>query len=97
MSMRYIIRRKRPEKIDDLAGLVTNLGSLLGPSGEGFERVIENRFSSNSVANYMFVTRKANNEWIWVCYNIELVAENEEELLSLMSQFGVPKPVHLSG
>ena len=95
MSMRYIIRRTKPDDLTDIRRDISNLDTQLNRPGENYRRFIEVNFTPMRSAVYQFSTRKVNNAWSWVCPCIELVAENEEGMFSLTEKFKVAKPSHL--
>ncbi len=97
MSMRYLVRRPRPEDYSDLKKRVTNLDEQLGAPAEHLRRTISLSFSALRSAHYSFMTRKTGDSWIWICTGIEFDAENEEGLFALSDAYQIPRPAHLVG
>jgi hypothetical protein len=95
MAMRYIIRRKNSNDLTDIRGEVSNLDSQLNKAGDGLKRAVEVSFNPLRSAIYQFSAKKIGSNWEWVCPCIELVAENEEGLFTLLEKFNVEKPSHL--
>lgn len=95
MAMRYIIRRKNSNDLSDIRREISNLDSQLNKAGDGLKRAVEVSFSPLRSAVYQFSATKVGTNWEWVCPCIELVAENEEGLFTLLEKFNVEKPSHL--
>jgi hypothetical protein len=95
MAMRYIIRRTHTEDLTDIRREVPNLDSQLEKPGDGLRRFVEVSYSPVRSAIYQFSTKKNGTSWTWVCPCIEVVAENEEGLFTLVEKFNVQKPSHL--
>ncbi|NQW45668.1 MAG: hypothetical protein HQ462_09735 [Deltaproteobacteria bacterium] len=95
MAMRYIIRRQNTENLTDIRREVSNLDIQLEKPGDGYRRAIEVAYTPSRSAVYQFSTKKVGTAWVWICSCIEVVAENEEGLFTLLEKFKVEKPSHL--
>ena len=91
MSMRYIIRRSKPEDLGELQAKFLGLTEKLGPAGENFRRTVADSQSPMRCVNYRFMAHKVGASWQWICPSIELVGETESDLLALTQAFGVDK------
>lgn len=98
MSMRYIIRREKPDDLTDLMKRFAGLTEKLGQPGENLKRTVADTLSPMRSVNYKFVTQKVAAGWQWVCHSIELVGETETDFLALAHSFGLGKDqlTHLS-
>lgn len=96
MSMRYIIRRQRPENLDEIRNYVRNLDTLLGPPGADLRREIPVGFSATQRIVFTVTTKKADKDFQWVCHSIEIVAETEPEFMALAQRLGVHNLSHLA-
>lgn len=94
--MRYIIRRPRPENLDEIRNYVRNLDTALGPAAADLRREIPVAFSPTQRIVFTLTTRKGGNEFQWVCHTIEVVAETEPEFLQLAQRLGVHELSHLA-
>lgn len=95
MSMRYIIRRNKPEDLTDIKPLIPDVEKQLGAAGENLRRFLRVSMTPLRYAQYTFVTRKTGTGWIWLGTSIELVAEDEKGLFAMTDKFNVPRPEHL--
>ena len=96
MSMRYIIRRQKPEDLKELQSVIPDLTSKLGKPDANLRRGIKVESGSmHQYVQYQFQTRKEGTAYVWICPSIELVAEDEKSLFALTDKFNVPKPSHL--
>jgi hypothetical protein len=95
MSMRYIIRRSKPEDLTEIKREVSDLDKQLDKPLENYRRAVEVTYSNLRSAVYQFMTLKNGNEWVWVCPSVELVAESEEGLFALTDKFKADRPAHL--
>lgn len=96
MSMRYIIRRSKPDDLTEIKREVPDLEKQLEKPLENYRRPVEVTYSNLRSAVFQFMTRKVGNDWVWVCPSVELVAENEEGLCALTDKFKASRPNHLS-
>jgi hypothetical protein len=96
MSMRYLIRRPKPEDLTEVKQRVKDLDTQLGKPGADFKRIISVSFSPLRSAHYQFSTRKVGADWIWVSPCIELDGEDEKGLFALTDLYHVPRPAHLT-
>jgi hypothetical protein len=96
MSMRYLIRRPKPEDLTDIKREIANLEAKLDKPLENYRRSVEVNYSPLRSALYQFQTRKSGTGWTWICPSIEIVAENEEGLAAMTEKFKVPRPSHLA-
>ena len=78
MSMRYLIRRSKPEDFADVKVKVPDLDKQLGPAGEGYKRIVSLSFSPVRHAHYHFFARKNGEAWKWVSTGIEFDVEDEQ-------------------
>lgn len=94
--MRYIIRRKNSEDLNDLKKEFPQLDQTLEKAGDGLKRNLQISLSNLERVNYLFLTKKKGTEWVWTCPSIELVADNEASLFALMKRFSLSAPEHLA-
>lgn len=96
MAMRYIIRRSEPENFSSLSADLPDLEKQLEKPGDGMQKVFPVKLNALERVNYLFVTKKKEAQWVWTCPSIELVADNEAGLFSLMERFSIAPPAHLA-
>lgn len=91
MSMRYIIRRKNPEDLEEIRGLVSDLNEQLGEANASVvaRHEIPHLISSTRRVVFGFIAQKKGDGYEWLCPNIELVAETEKDFRDLAQEFGV--------
>lgn len=94
--MRYIIRRSNPEDLTALKKDIPKLDSQLEKASDGLRRIIPITLNNLERMNYLLLTQKKGSDWVWVCPSVELVAENEQGLFSLMERFSLQPPAHLA-
>jgi len=95
MAVRYLIRRESPEDLGALHEALGDVAKQLGPAGMNLRRNIRVHYGPLSIAVFTFMTRKKENDWIWVCPSVELAAENEVGLRELGSKYNVGNLPHL--
>ena len=93
--MRYIIRRSKPEELSEIREQIPDLETLVGKPAENLRRVVPLSLSPLRSIHFLFLTRKTESGWTWVCPSVELNAENEKGLFALADHLHVPRPTHL--
>lgn len=96
MAMRYIIRRPDPENFSSLSSDLPQVEKELEKPGVGMQKTFSVKLNTLERINYLFVTKKKEAQWVWTCPSIELVADNEAGLFSLMERFSIAPPAHLA-
>ncbi len=96
MSMRYIIRRPKPEDLDQVRGFVSDLDKQLGEPGADLRRELWHVISPMQRVVFDVTARKVGEKYQWVCHTVELVAETEPDFRKLSQQFQVTDLSHLS-
>lgn len=95
MSMRYILRRPKPEDLGDVRTKLPSLDEELGKADADFMRTLTHRVNSLRAVHYTFSTRKVDTHWEWVCPSVEFDCEDREGIFVLCDAYHVPRPQHL--